>query len=64
MPHDLILVIVLAWVSGAQKFTQRCNEPFSTQTEVFQVVFEGTDGKCFEVCSILINQTNGHCHSP
>ena len=38
MSHDLIVVIALAWVSGAQMLTQRSDEPFSTQTEVFEIV--------------------------
>ena len=59
MTHDLIVVIALAWVFGARMITKR----FFTQPEVFQIVLEATGGKCLKTYSILINQSNNHCHS-
>ena len=59
-PYDVIVVIALAWVFGARLLTQRSDDPLTIQTEVSNIIFKTTGGKCLEVCSILINQVNDH----
>ena len=63
MPHDLTMVMALAWVFGAVLLTQSSDEPFFIPSEVLQIIFETTSGGCPETCSIPINQVNNHCTS-